>query len=168
MTGGVEMTRRALLFCLPVVLLCSACTAVEEVQVSDELPEGLRETIDAFYSSVESADVEARIALFADDVIMMPNHWTMSRGKEDVAAVFRASAGAVFQIRDREVVKASVSGDLAYTVNSYYYTYHAAEDEPQWHKTKNIHIWRRDADGLWKLQADIWNSDVPISAFADE
>jgi ketosteroid isomerase-like protein len=51
-----------------------------------------------------------------------------------------------------------ISGDAAYTINDYYYTYHAEGDEPVWRKTKNIHIWRRQADGFWKLHADIWNS----------
>jgi ketosteroid isomerase-like protein len=160
--------KRVLPLCLLVALICVACATVEEVQVSEVLPEELLGAIDSFYSAIESGDVEARIALLGDDVVMMPNHWTMSRGKEDVAGVFRAAGDAVFMIRDREVVRAAVSCDLAYTVNSYYYTYHAADDEPQWHKTKNVHIWHRDADGRWKLEADIWNSDVPLAAFADE
>jgi len=53
-------------------------------------------------------------------------------------------------------------------VNSYYYTWHAPEDEAQWHKTKNVHIWARDAEGAWKLRVDIWNSDVRLTDFADE
>jgi ketosteroid isomerase-like protein len=61
-----------------------------------------------------------------------------------------------------------VSGDLACTANSYYYTYHASDSEPRWHKTKNVHIWKRDAGGEWKLHVDIWNSDVPLDAFGDE
>ena len=132
------------------------------------LPDELRATIDAFYASVEAGDVEARIDLFGDDVILMPNHWTMSRGKESVAAIFRGSADAVFRLRDREIVRADVSGDMAYTVNSYFYTYHNQGDEPQWHKTKNVHIWRRDDSGNWKLAVDIWNSDVPMAAFGEE
>jgi ketosteroid isomerase-like protein len=53
-------------------------------------------------------------------------------------------------------------------VNSYYYTWHAPDDKPQWHKTKNVHIWARDAEGDWKLRVDIWNSDVRVADFADE
>ena len=132
------------------------------------LPPELLETIDAFYASVEAGDVEARIALFADDAIMMPNHWTRLEGKDAISETFRASASAVFRIRDREVVSSEFSGDLAYTVNAYSYTYHAKDGEAQWHKTKNIHIWRRDADGAWKLRIDIWNSDVPIAQFDEE
>jgi len=128
----------------------------------------LTQTIDAFYAAIEAADGEARIAMFTDDAIMMPNHWTRYEGKEQIAEVIRSGEGSVFKIRDREIVDMDVSGDIAYTVNSYYYTWHAADGEPQWHKTKNVHIWKKDADCQWKLHVDIWNSDVPMSQFAEE
>ena len=128
----------------------------------------LMDTISKFYESVETGDPEARIPLLADDVILMPNHWTIMEGKEVVSESFRRSAEAVFRIKDREVVQMEVTEDLAYTVNSYYYTYHLKGDPEQWHKTKNVHIWRRDPSGEWKLAVDIWNSDVPIQQFSEE
>ncbi len=140
----------------------------EGSQASGALPEGLQTAIDVFYAAIESGDVEVRVGLLADDVLMMPNHWTMTRGKEAVAAIFRSAAGAVFKLRDREIVRAVVSGDVAYTVNSYFYTYHPEGGSPQWHKTKNVHVWHRDPTGDWRLEVDIWNSDVPIAAFGEE
>lgn len=135
---------------------------------STGVPADLEAAIDSFYAAVEAGDTEAHINLFADDAIMMPNHWTMSRGKSEIAGIIRAGAGYVFRLRDREVVDIDVRGALAYTVNSYYYTYHAEGAEPQWHKTKNVHVWKRDAAGDWKLHVDIWNSDVPMSEFPNE
>jgi ketosteroid isomerase-like protein len=125
-------------------------------------------TISRFYESIEAGDPEIRIPLLAEDVILLPNHWTIMDGKETVAESFRRSAEAVFRIKDRKVVQMEIGDDLAYTVNSYYYTYHLKGDPEQWHKTKNVHIWRRDTAGEWKLAVDIWNSDVPIEQFAEE
>jgi ketosteroid isomerase-like protein len=61
-----------------------------------------------------------------------------------------------------------VSGDLAYMVNSYFYTCHPADGSPRWHKSENVHVRRRDRAGAWKLEVDIWDSDVPIAALGDE
>ena len=121
------------------------------------------EAINAFYAAIEAGDDEARIEMFTDDAIMMPNHWTMSRGKEAIAEGIRAGQGWVFRLQDRVIVDMDVSDSIAYTVNAYYYTYHAEGSGPQWHKTKNVHIWKRDAEGRWKLHVDIWNSDEPAS-----
>ena len=160
-----------LLICTLGVTFCTGCQSQQHSTPRQEgqgVPTTLSAAIDTFYTSIENDDIETRIALFADSAMMMPNHWTMSRGKDVIAAGIRRSAGSVFRIRDREIVDIDVSGDLAYTVNSYFYTWHPAGEEPQWHRTKNIHIWKRDAEGRWKLHADIWNSDVPISRFAEE
>jgi uncharacterized protein (TIGR02246 family) len=145
-------------------LAIPCCTTQQE----EGVPPELNAAIDAFYAAVEAGDAEAHIAMFTDDAIMMPNHWTMVEGKPAIAEVIREGAGWVFRLRDRQIVDIDVSRDLAYAVNSYFYTYHPAEGEPQWHKTKNVHIWKRDDEGRWKLHVDIWNSDVPIDEFADE
>lgn len=158
------------LMCTAVLMLavvCGACLGYAPQQ-EEGIPADLRAAIDAFYAAVAAGDSEARIAMFSDDAIMMPNHWTRWEGKEAIAEVIRAGAGSVFRLRDREIVDMDTSGDLAYTVNSYYYTYHPEGDEPQWHKTKNVHIWKRDAAGHWRLHVDIWNSDVPMEEFANE
>lgn len=160
------MRTRVIVVCAALLLLGTACGGdLDDEDVT--VPADLLTAIDAFYASVEAGDVESRIALLHPDIIMMPNHWTPLAGKPDVSEMFRASSDAVFRVRDRDVLSIEVSGDLACTVNSYWYTYHARGDEPQWHKTKNVHIWRLTDDG-WKLKVDIWNSDVPMSAFEDE
>ena len=152
--------------CLVASFLLGAGTPAGAQEASENLD--LLATINSFYTSIDSADVDTRIDLLAEDVVMMPNHWTMTRGKEEVAAIFRRSAEAVFLLRDRDLIAMDVSGDIAYTVNSYYYTYHARDSDPQWHKTKNVHVWKRDAGGSWKLAVDIWNSDVTLEQFTAE
>lgn len=142
------------------IAVCSGCGQQRE----ESVPADLLAAIDAFYAAIEAGDDEARIAMFSEEAIMMPNHWTMSEGKEAIAGVIRAGKGWVFRLRDRVIVDVDVSESIAYTVNSYYYTYHTEGSEPQWHKTKNVHIWKKDTEGHWKLHVDIWNSDEPMTA----
>ena len=72
--------------------------------------------------------------------------------------MFIAGQDAIFRIQDRQIVDMDISDDIAYTVNTYVYAWHASGDDPNWYTTKNIHIWKRQADGSWKLHADLWNS----------
>jgi len=101
-------------------------------------------------------------------VILMFDHWTMLRGKESVSESFRRGASVLFKIKDKTAVQTELSDKLAYTVNSYYYTYHCQGDTARWHKTKNVHIWKQDSSGDWKLAMDIWNSDIPMDQFLKE
>lgn len=151
-----------------VLLVPVSVVTASSVEPLEALPAELRTAIDAFYRAIETDAVETRVGLLAEDAVLMPDHWTLIEGKEAVAEVFRGGEGWVFRLRDREIVRAEVSGDLAYTVNSYFYTYHRADGEPQWHKTKNVHVWRRDDVGAWKLAVDIWNSDVGREEFERE
>jgi ketosteroid isomerase-like protein len=154
----------AIIICLVVIVIYRDY----DPSKSDELPPSLTASINKFYDSIKNDDNETRISLFSEGATMMPNHWTRIEGKENIAKSIRAGQGAVFKIRDRELIDSGISRELAYTVNSYHYTYHVKEDSPQWHSTKNVHIWKMDNDGNWKLHLDIWNSNVPISAFDNE
>lgn len=123
----------------------------------------LEQTITKFYDAISRGDALSRVVLLDSNVILMPNGWTMIRGKQNVADVFTAdTASTVFRLKDRAQVDMLWSDSLACTVNSYYYTSHKKGTPPNWRKTKNVHIWRRNERGEWKLRLDIWNSDAPI------
>ena len=77
------------------------------------------------------------------------------RGKESIAGIIRGGESYVFRLRDREIVDMDVRWAMAYTADSHYHAYHAEGPEPQWHRTKNVHIWKRDDEGNWKLHVDI-------------
>ena len=70
----------------------------------------------------------------------------------------RDHTGWVFRLKDINRLDYGASDDLGYTVNEYYYTWHQEGSQPDWHKTKNVHIWKRQNDGSWRLHVDIWNS----------
>lgn len=149
----VSLRRSAAL--LAGIVMVVACLPVDEKDTG--LAE-LERSIADFYEAVESGDNDRRAEMFTDGAMMLPNNGAIIRGKERIGEVVRGGEGWVFRIRNLERVELNLSGDLAYSVNEYEYTWHHEGDAPVWHPTKNIHIWRRQPDGSWKLHADIWNS----------
>jgi ketosteroid isomerase-like protein len=80
------------------------------------------------------------------------------RGKKVIEEKWAPYKEAVFLIKDLERIETRISGNIAYTVNQYYYTYPYPDQEEIWYKTKNVPIWQKQQDGSWKLHLDIWNS----------
>jgi len=143
-------------FCkiFPVLLLLSLNVFCQDKSIEPAL---LKEAINKFYIAIEKGDTKIRLALFADDAIMMPPGTGIVRGIKNITEIVLDTT-YVFKIKDKEIVSMDISGSIAYTVNTYFYTYHLKGSEPVWHKTKNVHIWKKDIDGNWKLNVDIWNA----------
>ncbi len=153
------MTHR--LFWISLSIACFITPGVSQSKTPDRTR--LEQTIQQFYDSIGRGDPLLRIPLLDDDVILMPNGWTMIRGKEAAAGAFTAdTATRIFRLKERTIADMAIGDGIAYTVNTYFYTFHRKGEDPQWHKTKNVHIWRKDQRGNWKLRVDIWNSDTRI------
>lgn len=135
-----------ILLCL--LATCNAWCSVEQDFLA---------AVDSFYTAVNTGDQAEHAALFTNDAWMLADDGHISRG-EALKTSIRDRSGWVFRLKGVERLEYGVGGDLGYTINQYYYTYHAEGDEPQWRRTKNVHIWKRQDDGAWLLYVDIWNS----------
>jgi len=58
-------------------------------------------------------------------------------------------------------VEVGDGGDLGYTLNQFVITFTGSEGQPVTEQGRDFHVWRRQADGAWKVVIDIWNSDQP-------
>jgi len=140
-------------------VMAAGCSTTDQ---DDSRLSELESAIQAFYAAVEVGDKAAHAAMFTDSAIMMPNNGSLIRGKEDIGEAVMSGEDWVFRIRNLRHVEIELSGDMAYTVNEYEYTWHHQDAEPVWHPTKNIHIWRYQTPGGWKLHLDIWNSSSSL------
>ncbi len=62
-----------------------------------------------------------------------------------------------------EEVVVSQGGDLAYVSYSYELTYRGPEGAPVTEMGKDISIYKKVADGSWKLAIDMWSTNEPMS-----
>ena len=61
----------------------------------------------------------------------------------------------------------SEGGDLGYTLGTYEMTLDDPDGNPATVVGKYLTVWRQQADGQWKVTADIFNEDAPPSAMAE-
>jgi uncharacterized protein (TIGR02246 family) len=112
-------------------------------------------------NAVNSSDVDAVLAVWAEDGVMMPPDKLPVSGRGAIEVHFRrlfSNARFRFQFTASEI---EVVGDVASERVTY-----AAEawvdgaSAPRQDRGKGIHVYRRLSSGSWVLAVDIWNSDA--------
>ena len=96
-----------------------------------------------------------------DATFMMPNE-PILHGASNV----KSAMGAVMQDKNFafsfQTEKVEVSGDLAYTQGAYSMTMTDQKGNPAPDKGKYLTVWKKQADGSWKVIEDMFNSDLGL------
>lgn len=114
-----------------------------------------------FGEAVRKGDGAAIAALYAEDAKLLPPNSEMIQGKDGIKAFW--TGGLQMGIKDAVLKTVEVLGmrDVVYEIGKYDLTI-----KPEGQGTikdigKYLVIWKRSADGTWKLLVDIWNTNIP-------
>ena len=160
------MRMRKLSVALPILvsLTLSCQPAVEDMAGSmEEDLLAIRAQTSAFQTAVRTADFPAAAEIMAEDiVVMVPNQasivgrqaWSEWVGTWGIAEVTQYEIG---------IEDIHVSGDLAYVRGTFTEVLHLqGVEEPYADEGKFLQIWRKGADGMWRIAVDCWNSILPL------
>lgn len=121
--------------------------------------------LDAQWSSTASAnDLEGTVSYYSDDAVLLPPNAPIANGKPAIRAVWAGlllpGAKVSWEVTKVEVARSS---DLAYLTGAY--EVRLPDPRPGVaDKGKLLEVWKKQADGKWKVGADIFNSDLPVAA----
>jgi len=125
----------------------------------------VRRTIDSVNTVLADAlvkkDTAAHNAIYAPDGMVMMSNMPASKGRDAI----REHAAGMFAAVDFKDVKfttadVDVSGDLAVETGTFSMTITPKGGKAIEDKGKYITVWKRQADGSWKIHRDISNSDL--------
>ena len=120
---------------------------------------------DQFTAAFNSGDAAAMAAAYADDAIMMDPNQAAVEGKQAIQAAYEArskeSAGKVAFTATFTPLETQVAGDWAYDRGNYTVTITPKSGKPMERSNKYMTIYKRQADGSWKVYRDISNSNEP-------
>ena len=152
-------TRTAVVF---VLIVASSSTAYAASKRSDEGVRAAKVAIEAanakFSEAFARGDTKALSAMYTSDAIAFPPDSEMIRGNEAIGEFWKATRESGVRGAALTTVEVSRSGDVAYEVGKVSLTIQPAGKEPTTAMAKYVVIWKRQADGSWKLHRDIWNS----------
>lgn len=107
-------------------------------------------------------DWEGDLALYAEDAILMPPNQAAVQGKAPIQAWMQAYP-PISNLQEQSL-EIEGQGDLAYDRGTYSMTVsHVGAPSTDDHG-KYLTIWRKQADGSWKISRAMFNSDLSLQA----
>jgi ketosteroid isomerase-like protein len=107
-------------------------------------------------------DWKGDLALYAEDAVLMPPNQAAVQGKAPIQAWMEAYP-PISNLQEQSL-EIEGQGNLAYDRGTYSMTVTHVGAAPLEDHGKYLTIWRKQADGLWKVARAIYNSDLPPPA----
>ena len=146
--------------------LTTACTQAPPPDTHDADLLALKDTEAAWSKVMAAKDFEKSMSYYADDASLLISNAPAINGKDAIRAGFKPmfddpNFALNFQGSRSEIAK---SGDLGYTQGTYTLTLTDPKTKkPFTDKGKYLTTYKKQADGSWKVEADIFNSDLPAA-----
>lgn len=120
-----------------------------------------------FISAINSNDLETLMAAVTEDVVIQAPGMPAVVGKPAAREWVAGYLGAVQTQWEKTSQEFKVSGDWAFQRYTYKVTDTVkATGEVTTDTGKGLVIYHRDADGVWRVARDTWNSDGPAAPTA--
>ena len=119
----------------------------------------LREADARYTSTANAGDVEGLTSLYAADATRYPPDGPPVSGLDAMRAfATRVSATPGFHLTPTPLaLDVAAGGDMAYTLNLLELRMTGADGEPVVEWLRDFHVWRKEADGAWRIVEDIWH-----------
>lgn len=142
--------------------LAGACAAPAPAGFTDEDRAQLAANAEAATTAANSGDFTPWLNLYAADAVMLPPNSEPVTGAAAIAETMKSFP----PLSNVKFAQVTVEGtaDMAWVQGTYEMTMTPPGAAPISDRGKFIEIWKKQADGSWKIIRDIYNTSVPLPA----
>ncbi len=156
-----------LLFVLFLSFSLISCKGTQEQAVEEEVMDlaQVRQAIEEanvkFGEAVRMGDAATVASFYTEDTTLLPPNSEIIQGREGVEAYW--TAGMQMGLKDAVLTIVDVigMGDMVCEIGTYVVTIQPEGQDAFEDNGKYLVIWKKAADGTWKLHVDIWNTSLP-------
>jgi ketosteroid isomerase-like protein len=149
-----------LAFCL-VVFSFSASIAANKVPLS--AADAVRAADEEWMKVFSAKDLEKSVAFCDENGAVLAPNAPIAQGRQAISKSF-ADFFALPNLKitwHADKAAAARSGELGYTTGTYEMTFSDPAGKTIPDKGKYVTVWKKQADGSWKVVLDIFNTDMP-------
>src|SRR5260370_20387961 len=156
----VDMRTRKLILivCVVVLPLAVVCNFPPTARGADE--KAVRDA-DAEWSKVAGAkDLDKTVSFYADDAMVLPPNQAMVTSKSGIRDLWKGFLDSLTDISWKTTrVEMAKSGDMGCLIGTYALTMKDGTKDTG----KYCEVWKKQADGKWKVATDMFSSDLPAA-----
>jgi uncharacterized protein (TIGR02246 family) len=152
----------ATLVAMSFVAACSTPKPAQppDTRAADEA--AIRAAVIDWSKAAQAKDVNKAVSFYADDAMQFADKGPLVKGKDNIRAGWEQmlampGPGLTFATTGVEVAR---SGDMAYEYGTYDFATKDKKGGITDEKGKYVVVWKKQADGSWKVAADIDNGDA--------
>jgi uncharacterized protein (TIGR02246 family) len=155
------MLKRTFVLCsLATLVVGSLACQTTSAGLNDSDKAAIRQDAESFSKAVNAKDWTTASARYVDDANLAPPNGSAVQGRAQIQK-WMSDFPPVSEFKV-ELVDVDGRGDLAYVRGNYSMTVMPPGGAATKDQGKYVEIWRKQADGTWKIKWDIFNSDVPM------
>ncbi len=163
----MKKTRLNAVVLVALVGLCAVgCSPASQSDSREADATAIRQA-DLAWSAAQAADgLDGTMSFYLDDAIMLPPNRPMAIGKEAIREASASVASPGFSVSWKPMkIEVARSGDIGYAIGNFEGSAVDPAGNPVPVKGKYVEIWKKQADGSWKVAADMFSPDSPPAPF---
>jgi uncharacterized protein (TIGR02246 family) len=143
------------------LLLSVVCvTALATAAAAEDVRQAIEQVNARFMEAFKAGDAATIASLYTETGKMLPPDAAEIVGREAIQAEWQSWIDGGLKDLTLEAQEVEASGDLAYEVGAFSLQVPAENDDMVTAGGNYVVVWKRGAEGSWRLHVDTWN-DAP-------
>lgn len=153
------------------VLICVLIVGCKPPEQFDTA--AVKAKIDAACKAQEQAivkgDVAAAASNYEENAVILPSNMPMVKGRASIEKTMTGWMQSGMKMKEFTSTTISVegAGEFAIQLGKYFQTFEIGGKVVA-DTGKFVTVWRKQVDGSWKMEYDIWTTDIPAPAMLPE
>ena len=140
------------------LVICVALVPVTLAFAAGASENAVRDADEQWSKVAAAKDLDKTVSFYADDAVVLPPNQAAVTTKDGIRNLWKGFLDSLTDINWKTTrAEMAKSGDMGFLIGTYEMTMKDGTKD----KGKYCEVWKKQADGKWKVSTDMFSSDLP-------